>query len=117
MTGSLEIVVRENVSNISLPLVSPVIVSFCFLLRQEMHFHPKALKDVRGQVGAPMPGKVVEVKVKPGQKVEKGQPLCVLSAMKMETVVNSPISGIISRVHVNPDSSLEGDDLILEITE
>ncbi|KAG1952162.1 pyruvate carboxylase, mitochondrial, partial [Pimephales promelas] len=84
---------------------------------KEMHFHPKALKDVRGQVGAPMPGKVVEVKVKPGQKVEKGQPLCVLSAMKMETVVNSPISGTISKVHVNPDSSLEGDDLILEITE
>uniref|UniRef100_A0A9J8B6E6 Pyruvate carboxylase n=1 Tax=Cyprinus carpio carpio TaxID=630221 RepID=A0A9J8B6E6_CYPCA len=73
---------------------------------KEMHFHPKALKDVRGQVG-----------VKPGQKVEKGQPLCVLSAMKMETVVNSPISGIISKVHVNADSSLEGDDLILEITE
>ncbi|XP_016307274.1 pyruvate carboxylase, mitochondrial-like [Sinocyclocheilus anshuiensis] len=84
---------------------------------KEMHFHPKALKDVWGQVGAPMPGKVVEVKVKPGQKVEKGQPLCVLSAMKMETVVNSPISGIISKVHVNADSSLEGDDLILEITE
>uniref|UniRef100_A0A673K0Y0 pyruvate carboxylase n=1 Tax=Sinocyclocheilus rhinocerous TaxID=307959 RepID=A0A673K0Y0_9TELE len=84
---------------------------------KEMHFHPKALKDVRGQVGAPMPGKVVEVKVKPGQKVEKGQPLCVLSAMKMETVVNSPISGIISKVHVNADSSLEGNDLILEITE
>uniref|UniRef100_A0A8C1M1U0 Pyruvate carboxylase n=1 Tax=Cyprinus carpio TaxID=7962 RepID=A0A8C1M1U0_CYPCA len=60
---------------------------------------------------------LLEVKVKPGQKVEKGQPLCVLSAMKMETVVNSPISGIISKVHVNADSSLEGDDLILEITE
>lgn len=88
-----------------------------FLLHQEMHFHPKALKDVRGQIGAPMPGKVVEVKVKEGQKVEKGQPLCVLSAMKMETVVNSPLSGIISKVHVKADSSLEGDDLILEITE
>ncbi|KAL7875890.1 hypothetical protein AOLI_G00108530 [Acnodon oligacanthus] len=84
---------------------------------KEMHFHPKALKDVRGQVGAPMPGKVVEVKVKQGQKVEKGQPLCVLSAMKMETVVNSPLSGTVAKVHVKADSSLEGDDLILEITE
>ncbi|XP_049322602.1 pyruvate carboxylase a [Astyanax mexicanus] len=84
---------------------------------KEMHFHPKALKDVRGQVGAPMPGKVVEVKVKEGQKVEKGQPLCVLSAMKMETVVNSPLSGTVAKVYVNADSSLEGDDLILEITE
>ncbi|KAM9451193.1 pyruvate carboxylase a [Clarias gariepinus] len=84
---------------------------------KEMHFHPKALKDVRGQVGAPMPGKVVEVKVKEGQKVEKGQPLCVLSAMKMETVVNSPLSGTVAKVYVKVDSSLEGDDLILEITE
>ncbi|XP_066501724.1 pyruvate carboxylase a isoform X2 [Hoplias malabaricus] len=84
---------------------------------KEMHFHPKALKDVRGQVGAPMPGKVVEVKVKEGQKVEKGQPLCVLSAMKMETVVNSPLSGTVVKIYVKADSSLEGDDLILEITE
>ncbi|KAJ8338055.1 hypothetical protein SKAU_G00370210 [Synaphobranchus kaupii] len=84
---------------------------------KEMHFHPKALKDVRGQVGAPMPGKVVELKVKQGQKVEKGQPLCVLSAMKMETVVNSPVSGTVAKIHVNSDSSLEGDDLILEISE
>ncbi|KAJ8408923.1 hypothetical protein AAFF_G00247410 [Aldrovandia affinis] len=84
---------------------------------KEMHFHPKALKDVRGQVGAPMPGKVVEVRVKEGQQVEKGQPLCVLSAMKMETVVNSPLSGTISKIYVTTDASLEGDDLILEITE
>ncbi|KAL2079502.1 hypothetical protein ACEWY4_025246 [Coilia grayii] len=84
---------------------------------KEMHFHPKALKDVRGQVGAPMPGKVVEVKVKQGQKVEKGQPLCVLSAMKMETVVNSPATGTIAKIYVTTDSTLEGDDLILEINE
>ena len=82
-----------------------------------MHFHPKALKDVRGQVGAPMPGKVVEVRVKQGDQVEKGQPLCVLSAMKMETVVNSPIAGTITKLYVSADSSLEGDDLIMEITE
>ncbi|XP_041947921.1 pyruvate carboxylase, mitochondrial-like [Alosa sapidissima] len=84
---------------------------------KEMHFHPKALKDVRGQVGAPMPGKVVLLKVKQGDVVEKGQPLCVLSAMKMETVVNSPISGTIAKIYVSADTSLEGDDLIMEITE
>lgn len=50
-------------------------------------------------------------------QVEKGQPLCVLSAMKMETVVNSPMAGTIKAIHVSPESSLEGDDLILEIEE
>lgn len=84
---------------------------------KEMKFHPKAQKSIKGQVGAPMPGKVLEVKVEVGAKVEKGQPLCVLSAMKMETVVNSPMSGTVKAVHVTPDSSLEGDDLILEIEE
>nr|XP_005988982.1 PREDICTED: pyruvate carboxylase, mitochondrial [Latimeria chalumnae] len=82
---------------------------------KEMHFHPKALKDVKGQIGAPMPGKVVDIKVKAGSAIEKGQPLCVLSAMKMETVVNSPLSGTIKKVYVKPDMHLEGDDLILEI--
>uniref|UniRef100_H2LKX2 pyruvate carboxylase n=1 Tax=Oryzias latipes TaxID=8090 RepID=H2LKX2_ORYLA len=84
---------------------------------KEMKFHPKAQKSIKGQVGAPMPGKVLEVKVKTGSKVEKGQPLCVLSAMKMETVVNSPMAGTIKAIHVSPDASLEGDDLILEIEE
>uniref|UniRef100_A0A8D3CWP4 Pyruvate carboxylase n=1 Tax=Scophthalmus maximus TaxID=52904 RepID=A0A8D3CWP4_SCOMX len=84
---------------------------------KEMKFHPKAQKSIKGQVGAPMPGKVLEVKVEVGSKVEKGQPLCVLSAMKMETVVNSPLAGTIKAVHVTADSSLEGDDLILEIEE
>lgn len=82
---------------------------------QEMHFHPKALKDVKGQIGAPMPGKVIDIKVAAGAKVAKGQPLCVLSAMKMETVVTSPIEGTVRKVHVTTDMTLEGDDLILEI--
>ncbi|XP_056383355.1 pyruvate carboxylase, mitochondrial [Hyla sarda] len=82
---------------------------------KEMHFHPKALKDVKGQIGAPMPGKVIDIKVKEGETVEKGQPLCVLSAMKMETLVNSPVSGTIKKIHVKPDMHLEGEDLVLEI--
>lgn len=82
---------------------------------QEMHFHPKALKDVKGQIGAPMPGKVIDIKVAAGAKVAKGQPLCVLSAMKMETVVTSPMEGTVRKVHVTTDMTLEGDDLILEI--
>ena len=86
-------------------------------LLQEMKLHPKAQHSVRGQVGAPMPGRVLEVKVQRGDKVTRGQALCVLSAMKMETVVNSPATGIVTAVHVATDTTLEGDDLILEIKE
>lgn len=77
--------------------------------------HPKAERGAKGQVGAPMPGEVVEVRVTPGAAVAKGDPLCVLSAMKMETVVTAPLSGTVTRLHVRPGMSLEGDDLIVEI--
>ncbi|KAL4239004.1 hypothetical protein ACF0H5_003708 [Mactra antiquata] len=82
---------------------------------KEMHFHPKALKGVHGSVGAPMPGTVIEIKVKPGDKVEKGQPVIVLSAMKMEMVVNAPVSGTVKNIIVEKDMKLEGDDLLMDI--
>lgn len=46
---------------------------------KEMHIHPKANKGNKSELGAPMPGQVIDVRVKVGDKVEKGQPLVVLS--------------------------------------
>lgn len=84
---------------------------------KEIHVHPKADKACKGSVGAPMPGTVVEVRVKPGDKVTKGVPLVVLSAMKMEMIVQAPISGTVKSVDVVKDTKLEGDDLLLTIDE
>ena len=84
---------------------------------QEMHVHPKSRKDIKGSVGAPMPGEVLEVRVKTGDKVAKGDPIAVVSAMKMEMVVAAPVSGTIKDVLVSPGSPVEGDDLLVEIEE
>jgi multidrug efflux pump subunit AcrA (membrane-fusion protein) len=61
--------------------------------------------------------KVVGLRVKEGDRVEKGQALVVLSAMKMETVVAAPISGKIKRLLTAMDEDLAGGDLLLEIEE
>lgn len=86
-------------------------------MSKEIIIQPKANKDVRGSVGAPMPGTVIDVKVKEGQEVKKGDALVVLSAMKMEMVVQAPVAGTVKRILVAKDAKLQGDDLLLEIEE
>ncbi|KAJ7224521.1 pyruvate carboxylase, partial [Mycena pura] len=57
--------------------------------------------DDPGSVGAPMSGVVVEVRVKESQEIKKGDPLAVMSAMKMESIVSAPVSGYVKRVLVH----------------
>lgn len=68
-----------------------------------------------GHIGAPMPGVVVDVKVKEGNVIQAGEPLFVLSAMKMETSIKAPISGTVKRVLINMGDKIEADDLMADI--
>ncbi|KAG2527234.1 hypothetical protein BBO99_00003551 [Phytophthora kernoviae] len=77
---------------------------------------PKAT-DLAGSVGAPMPGVVLDVRVKKGENVKAGDPLLVLSAMKMETVVAAPVSGRVVSLHANVGDNMLGGDLLVEIDE
>jgi pyruvate carboxylase len=65
------------------------------------------------QVGSSMPGMVVTVAVKPGDKVEKGQKLFALEAMKMETTLSSEVQGRVAEVLVTAGSRVEAGDLLL----
>jgi pyruvate carboxylase len=70
-----------------------------------------------GAVGAPMPGAVVNVKVKEGEEVKKGETMFVLSAMKMETAITAPVDGTVEKVTVSVGDTVEGDDLLGQIAE
>ncbi|MEP7275278.1 MAG: acetyl/propionyl/methylcrotonyl-CoA carboxylase subunit alpha [Betaproteobacteria bacterium] len=66
-----------------------------------------------GHLMAPMSGTVVAVMVKTGDKVDKGAPLVVLEAMKMEHTIAAPAAGIVSAVHFAVgDRVAEGADLV-----
>lgn len=56
-----------------------------------------------------------DIRVKEGDHVEKGQPLIVLSAMKMEMVVQSPRAGTVKKLEISNGMKLEGDDLIVTL--
>jgi pyruvate carboxylase len=62
-----------------------------------------------------MPGTVIDIRIKVGDSVEKGAALIVLSAMKMEMVVQAPRAGKIKTLDITQGMKLEGDDLLLTI--
>lgn len=65
-------------------------------------------------INAPLPGVVLEIKVKVGDTVKKGQTLIVLEAMKMENNIAAPSDGTISKISVEKGASvLEGTELIV----
>lgn len=75
----------------------------------------KADPDDPTQVGASMPGMVINVAVAEGERVRPGQKLLVLEAMKMETTINSPMDGVVGKIITQPGTQVAAGDLILKI--
>src|SRR6056297_851937 len=77
----------------------------------------KADKSNPYDIGASIPGKVIEVLVSVGDIVEEGQRLAVLEAMKMETDILSDVSGKIESIFVNVDDQVESNQLLIKMHE
>ena len=69
----------------------------------------------QGCVTTAMPGTIVEVKVKAGDKVQAGFPVLGIEAMKMENEIQAPKSGVVVAVHVKKGDSVTPDESLLEI--
>ena len=73
---------------------------------------PKSVK--KEGVKSPLPGVILDIKVKEGDEVKKGQTIIILEAMKMENNINAHKDGKVTGINVKTgDSVLEGADLII----
>ncbi len=78
---------------------------------------PKAQGTVGSvKVSAPMPGTILGVKVAVGDKVEKGQMLLILEAMKMENEIAAPEAGTVSSINVETGESVESGQLLVSLS-
>ena len=70
----------------------------------------------RQQIVAPMPGKVVRILVQAGDKVEAGQGLLVVEAMKMQNEIRSPKGGTIERLHVREGQPVNAGEVLCVVS-
>jgi pyruvate carboxylase subunit B len=76
---------------------------------------PAGVEASAGAVLAIMPGKIIRVLVAVGERVEEGQPVCVLEAMKMENELHARQAGTVEAVYVKPGDDVEKDQVLAEI--
>lgn len=79
---------------------------------------PKAAPAVAGgtKVTAPMPGTILAVNVSVGQKVEEGQAVAVLEAMKMENEIPAPCAGTVASINVDKGASVETGAVLITLS-
>jgi 3-methylcrotonyl-CoA carboxylase alpha subunit len=86
--------------------------------RYRLELHDPAMQEIEtevhgGNLAAPMPGKIIAVLTRSGAKVEKGTPLVILEAMKMEHTIVAPGKGTVKNIHYKVgEQVVEGAELL-----
>jgi acetyl/propionyl-CoA carboxylase alpha subunit len=66
------------------------------------------------ELKAPMPGLIVDIRVEPGQTVQKGEPLLVLEAMKMENILKAPSDVTIGAIKINLRDNVQKGQVLVQ---
>jgi propionyl-CoA carboxylase alpha chain len=104
----LALQVQHNGTRIEALVMSPRMAE----LHQLMPY--KAPPDMSRFVLSPMPGLLVDVSVQPGQKVQAGERVAVIEAMKMENILFAAQDGVVKKVVASKGESLSVDQMIVE---
>ena len=72
-------------------------------------------ESAQGGMSAPMPGTILEILVKQGQRVREGQTLLVMEAMKMEHRIQAPRAGEVTRLHYSVGDRVDRGTILVEI--
>jgi len=83
--------------------------------RYQLSRNRNLLDDNQNIISSPMPGKVVSIPVKTGDKVEAGDTVIVVSAMKMESEYKTGKKSIIKEIHVKVGDTITGNQALITI--
>jgi glutaconyl-CoA/methylmalonyl-CoA decarboxylase subunit gamma len=86
-----------------------------FSLQRMKVLNSKKGKTEQEFIKAPMPGKIIDVLVREGATVLRGEPVVILEAMKMQNEILSPVNGTVIKVAARANTNVMKDDLLVEI--
>jgi biotin carboxyl carrier protein len=78
---------------------------------------PAAAGEFRAELRAPMPGTILAVEVKPGDKVTRGQTLVMLEAMKMKNALKAPHDAVVKQVLAQAGQTVRHGDVLVRFEE
>ena len=73
--------------------------------------------EEEGSLSSPMPGRIVKIFVKVGEKITKGQELLIVEAMKMENKIISPFDGVVKEIFYTEGDQIEANVPLMEIDQ
>jgi biotin carboxyl carrier protein len=104
-----EYVIKVNANSYTVKISNPLDI-----LIKKMGFTVGTAKKAN-DIKAPMPGMILKINVKEGQKVKEGETLLILEAMKMENAIGAPKDGIIKSINAKSGGTVEKGELMIEM--